>query len=488
MKRVYPDWVLAQKRKGTAIHYINGSYYLYEVSSRWDKDKKRSVRLTGKSLGRITEQGLVPRSERPSRTDLKRIDYLEGVSVKEYGVSHLILNSLKSYLTKLATTFPAEWEYLVCLAYCRMVHQSPIKMMPLHIGHSFLSEQLGSVPKTDKQISLFLRDIGRNRDRISDFMKSSISSGEHLLLDMTNLPSKSTKIVLSQQGYNSDWNFETQFNLLYIYSTNLQMPVFYRLIPGNIRDVSSLKLTVKESGKMNCVLIADKGFCSRSNIQHIEDSGLSYIIPLRRDNDLIDYAKFNESIIKTGKDYFRFEKRYIWHTSYLTADDTNRRVFLFLDDTLKNKEQSDYLSRIDGEVEHYTMEKFHEKKQMFGTIAIISDLTDKAPEEIYIAYKTRMAIEGTFDVAKTVLDADKTYMQNEEVLQGWMFVNHIAMQWYYHIYHSLIQHKQLKKYSVQDVITHLLGIRMVKINDHWQKAEVVKATEAMLAKIALPIV
>jgi transposase len=487
MKREYPDWVVAQKRKGTAIHYINGSYYLYEVSSRWDKDKKRPVRLTGKSLGRITEEGLVPRSERPSRKDLKQIDHLKDVSIKEYGISYVILNSLKPYLEKLASAFPTEWEYLVSLAYCRMVYQSSIKMMPLHIGHSFLSETLGNVPKTDKQISLFLRDIGRNREKTSAFMRSAISSGEHLLLDMTNLPSKSTKIVLSQQGYNSDWNFEPQFNLLYVYSINLQMPVFYRLIPGNIRDVSSLKLTVTESGKMNCVLIADKGFCSKANIQHIEESGLSYIIPLRRDNALINYSMCSEASIKTGNDYFRFEKRYIWHTSYL-AEETNRRVFLFLDDTLKNKEQSDYLSRIEGQVDNYTMEKFHERKQVFGTIAMISDLIDKSPEEVYVAYKTRMSIEGAFDVAKTVLEADKTYMQNEEVLKGWMFVNHIALQWYYHIYHSLIQHKQLKKYSVQDVLIHLQGIRMVKINGQWQKGEVVKATEAMLAKIALPIV
>ena len=133
------------------------------------------------------------------------------------------------------------------------------------------------------------------------------------------------------------------------------------------------------------------------------------------------------------------------------------------------------------------MEKFHQKKQAFGTIAIISDLKDKTPEEVYTAYKARMSIETVFDALKTVLEADRTYMQQEEVLQGWMFVNHIALQWYYHLYHLLVRQKQIKKYSVKDLLDHLQGIRMVKIEGQWHRAEIIKASQKLLDKISLPI-
>jgi len=299
-------------------------------------------------------------------------------------------------------------------------------------------------------------------------------------------PQQKRKIALSKPGYNSDWDFEPQFNLLYIYSTNLQAPVFYRLVSGNIRDVSVLKLTVLESGANQCVLVAGKGFYSLANIGQLELDHFHYIIPLRRDNSFINYQLSGENALKTGENFFSFEKRFIWHTSYMVPG-TERRIFFFLDDILKNKEQFDYLSRIESKSEGYSLEKFHLKKQVFGTIAIISDLKNKTPEEIYIAYKTRMSIETVFDATKTVLEADRTYMQQEEVLQGWIFVNHIALQWYYHLYHLLVRHKQIKKYSVKDLLEHLQEIRMVKIDGQWHRAEIIKSSQQLLGKISLPI-
>ncbi len=41
-KRVHPDWALKQKRPGTELRYIRGNYYLYGVSSKWNKEKKRA--------------------------------------------------------------------------------------------------------------------------------------------------------------------------------------------------------------------------------------------------------------------------------------------------------------------------------------------------------------------------------------------------------------------------------------------------------------
>ncbi|GHT97420.1 hypothetical protein FACS1894126_1430 [Alphaproteobacteria bacterium] len=47
------------------------------------------------------------------------------------------------------------------------------------------------------------------------------------------------------------------------------------------------------------------------------------------------------------------------------------------------------------------------------------------PEELYEIYKQRNEIETMFD--ENFLEADKTYMQNKFVLEGWLFVNFLAM-------------------------------------------------------------
>ena len=55
----YPDWVLSHKRKGVEIRHFQGRYYLYKISSFWDKEKQKTRKKTEYLLGRILPEGLV---------------------------------------------------------------------------------------------------------------------------------------------------------------------------------------------------------------------------------------------------------------------------------------------------------------------------------------------------------------------------------------------------------------------------------------------
>ena len=78
-------------------------------------------------------------------------------------------------------------------------------------------------------------------------------------------------------------------------------------------------------------------------------------------------------------------------------------------------------------------------------------------------------------------------MQNEQTLEGWMFVNYIALHWYYSIYKLLSQHDLNKKYSPADFLQMLKEIRKVNIQNKWYNAEVIKRTTDLMEKIGLPI-
>lgn len=72
----HPDWVLKHKAKGTELRNIRGKYYLYKVTSKWDKVAKKSRKITLGQIGVITEEhGLIPTGEK------KRGKIPEGVSV-----------------------------------------------------------------------------------------------------------------------------------------------------------------------------------------------------------------------------------------------------------------------------------------------------------------------------------------------------------------------------------------------------------------------
>ena len=151
------------------------------------------------------------------------------------------------------------------------------------------------------------------------------------------------------------------------------------------------------------------------------------------------------------------------------------------------QEEKDYLDRIETLPEYYQLETFHQKTERFGTIALLSNVEGHDEQHIFTSYKSRNSIEVMFDGIKNVLHADRTYMQNEDALQGWMFVNHIALQWYYIIYALLKNHKQLKRYSVTDFIKHLYELKKIRINDDWIQEPQIKATETLLKNLNLHI-
>jgi transposase len=477
-KHMYPDWAIKHRKPATELRFLNNTYYLYQVSSVYDPIKKKGRKKTGALLGKITEKdGFIDSSKKILKDNIaSSIDYSK-ITIKEFGFTNFIDQHSKDITEKLKFYFPTNYKLIIYMAYCRLVYNSPINRMPIHISKSMLSvhEKQEVYPK---KLSDAMTAIGIDRQSCVNYMTSFITKGDHILVDMTNMFSSSEKMYYAKEGYNSDMVFDTQINLMYIYSPTLQQPLFYRLLNGNMREVKGFKLCLEESGIKDAILIADKGFYSKENIKHLNDNKLQYIIPLKRDSALINYDLLDDQ----KNEYFKFEERMVWMTSYKIE---GVEVKLFKDDKLKIQEQKDYLQRIESKIDGYTREKFNEKLNKFGTFALVSNLKKTETKEIYIKYKSRNAIEVMFDGVKTILKADKTYMQKEETLNGWMFINHIALQWYYIIYSILVEKKLLSTYSVRQFITELSEHRMVKINEKWVEENMIGSTEKMLKKLKL---
>lgn len=58
-------------------------------------------------------------------------------------------------------------------------------------------------------------------------------------MDATDIVLQSAKIGLAQKGYNSEMKFQSQFVLLYLYDAKSLKPLYYRVLAGNIREVSA---------------------------------------------------------------------------------------------------------------------------------------------------------------------------------------------------------------------------------------------------------
>ena len=484
MTSKHPHWATLHRTPGTELRHFNGKYYLYQYKTVYDPVKKKPKKISGKLIGRITEaQGLVKGDKEQLRSQSNKETPLATGHTREFGVSNYIITLFSSFYEQLKVCFPAYWQQIVLLAYCRLLYHSPIKRMSFHTAQSWLAEHWQIKNISDKQISLLLREVGQSRAKAVDYMKHFVQKGEYILADTTHILSKSRHIELSHKGYNNKMDYEPQVNIMYIYAASSCMPVFYRLHAGNIREIKAFKLTLKESGVADGIIIGDKGFYSADNILMLQNEKLQFILPLHRNNKLIDYWALKSGEIKKTRNYFKHQQRFIWFAAKELEE--GKRCIVFLDEKLRQKEEQDYLARIEAYPDEYKIETFHDKLATFGTLAVILSEMDKTPAQVYQAYKQRLDIETMFDALKNMIDNDSTYMQNEDAMQGWMFINHIALQWYQQIYLKIAEQKLTGKYSVKDLLVQLREVRKVQINQQWFDAEITKATQTLMKNLKL---
>jgi transposase len=479
----HPEWVLKYKEPKTEIKFINGYYYKYAVTYKYNPTKKRTEKITGALLGRLSEtEGFLKSAKLSSSENNQPLTH---VDIKTYGVYGLFKTLLgQDEIEGILSIFDKEVaESLLCVALYRFAHQSPIKRMATYHVHDFCSEDWCKNGLTDKKASFALKTVGENRQKLVSWMQRRIIAPEaslsnFLMIDSTHITTVSDNLHVNAIGYNPQANFDKQIRLMYIFSSELKQPVYYRLINGNITDLSSMKACIDELKVGPVIFIGDKGFYSKSNAETLKNNHLHFIIPLRRDSPLIDYSKLQKSGFKQeAKSYFVHQGRIIWHYEYQTENST---MVTYLDEELRVREEKDYLLRCETHPDEYDEDTFFKKLPSFGSLTLLYHLPIKpTPKELYQTYKQRNEIEVLFDAYKNFLEADKTYMQDRYVFEGWLMANFIAMIAYYRLYAALKQANKLQKYSPKDIVELSKAIYQTKIGNEWRISETTAKIKAL---------
>ncbi|MDE7413319.1 MAG: transposase [Muribaculaceae bacterium] len=489
-----PDWAVKFRRPGTELRRVNDALYkLYECSSVYDKEKKHARKITGKYLGSITEAGGFKESRKrimereieelksgnPANTREPRIG-----EVKEYGLSDYILQEQKPCIDRLKEVFPEDWSRILSLAYCWLRFQSSMRRVAGDFSDSFLSEKIGTRGLSDNALSGFLHDLGTRRDKITEFMRSYIDADDNIIFDGSDQVSASRCMDYPQLTKTKKGTFDTAVNIMWIFNCAKHLPVYYRLMPGSIKDVSAFKVCIEDSGIRNGVAVIDKGFQSASNIETLDQLGIKFIISLKRSTKGLDYSIFASRTNEGADGAFLYHKRPIWWKRF---EIDSHEVFLYLDEAHRSDESEDYMRRVfDPDKEGYTMENYKAKALQFGTLALMTT-SGKDAEHVYLDYKTRGDVEHAIDAFKNIIDADHSYMQDEKSLEAWTFICLIALQWYYDLSERLKKSELSNKFSPMDMVRSLSRVRTVRVDKKWIPAEVMKKDRQLVEAAGLDI-
>jgi hypothetical protein len=462
-----PEWAERHKEKGIAIVERNGRYYAYRIHSVWDPGKGRARKVTDEYLGVVTPDGIIPPKHKRKKDvgpvlEAGNIIYLERFA-------RMLVKPLREF-------WPESWQSILAASVLKLAYRDPLKRLSFRYQTSYACRLWPEAHMSKNSLTALLERLGLEWGCQRSFFEDLSRADSNMAIDLTQVFSDSENISWLEKGYNSKESPHEQLQLLLLWGVDTHLPGFLKLLPGTASGAQNLVNAIVESRLRNVIVIGDKAFFSSENVDDLEFHEVNYALALKRDLEFLEHpppSRYSR--------YFLYKKSAQWWREYEWG---GRRVVHYLDKQLAAEEEASFLARV--EQGKATKRDYRAKKNTLGTLAILTD-TGKDPRELYELYKRRREIEQCFDSLKNTLDADKTWMQSRERLQGYLFILFIAL----HIYSQVLLHLHrkdlLEKYSVHDVLWYLTKSYVVTVDGRDIPSEHLKSVRELVEELEIPI-
>jgi len=506
-------YMVKQKREGHT--------YAYEAENFWDPKKKQS-RQKRNYLGVWDEA---------SGTILPKVAERSIKTTKSLGPAYL-LNSIGSEIQirkKLTESFGKDGDLILAIAMSKILHPTALHDVHNVLDDSFLPEMYAIKESFSSQwISDFLARLASKEAAMTSFYNSLIAGEDgSLIFDITSLSSSSRNIDWLEWGYNRDGLDLPQVNLGLVLSLSRHLPLYFKMFPGSITDVVTLKnlvAEIKAFGIKKSLFILDRGFYSENNIKEMDTEKIEFIIPIpfrvgigkglisetnkeienptnaKRFGGDIYYVMQNEVLIGEVKAF-----AYVLLNKKREGLETNSfyNAVMDIELALEGKEAKNPIGefkRVAGNFEKYfeciidgrtihlrrRINAISQSANRFGKTILISS-TKKDWNEVLSLYRERDEVEKKFDDLKNELEAMPLRVHKIETLQGLLFVFFVSLILRAILLQKARAAKLLDKKSIEEIMMELAKLRAVKVGGKWRLTEISKKQRVILEKMKIPI-
>jgi transposase len=398
--------------------------YAYEVTQKWDKDKKKPVQ-TQKYLGVVVDKSKkifeTPRkNKRDERVEKEILDYGDTHIMHEIVQGTMIANTVRD-------VFCERYDTLMSLIFHRIANGSPFVYASNWYDGNYAKILFKNAKLSSQEISNFLKYLGREdvqRRFFRKYLPQACKDETGIIIDSTGLPNE-INFPLCAWGYHNG-GIEKETRLILSVGKDTKKPLYFRYVAGNINDVSTLKNTIDELEKYNVntvFSIMDAAYCSEENMKEFFDKGISFLTRLpsgrklykslisentggieKRENAVI-YGERGLFIKKLQIDLYGYKA---W--AYIVCD-PERRGKEISKNLVKREKTDDY------------------DPSNFGMMILISDL-EFTSDEVVPLYYTRQSAERLFGIAKDDLGILPVRTHSEDSFRGFMFLVFLSLVFY----------------------------------------------------------
>jgi len=410
----------------------SGKKYAYQITSFWDPEKEQA-RSKSIYLGVVDENNnIIAKGQLKSNKILKYnkekliLDFGNGYLFSEFIKKSLIFSPIKPILD----TFPE----LISLMCYRLCNSGPMYNCNTWISGNIISKIKKNEDLSSQNISRILKYLGDEsvqRDFFIKYIKLIGGSKKNIIIDATSLPNNISS-YFNAWGH-SDTGIEKQFRFLCVLDQISKMPLFYRFLPGNITDISTLETTISELKKLgvkNSFVLLDAGYFSEKNITELRDKKIDFLIRIPSSRKI-----YKNIINKNTKKIESIENAVIVNTRSLFIKAIKcifykkmGYIYIILNPDKKAKD----VDRIVKDMqENNTEEKNNKDKDKYsltGAGIFMLASSKKIPTtDVLSAYYMRISIEQVFGFSKEDLDILPIRCHSDDTIKGYLFFQFLLL-------------------------------------------------------------
>jgi transposase len=326
---------------------------------------------------------------------------------------------------------------------------------------------------------------------------------EYLAYDTTSVSSYSEHIKAVRYGKNKDNYNLPQVNMALIFGEESCLPVYYRVLPGNITDVTTIRKLVKDIDFLEIdklKLVMDRGFYSAGNINALYKGHHKFLIAVKSNNRFV--SEFIEKAKAEMHDFTHYDANhelYHWESmeewAYVQTDhhgnvalEEKRRIYvhIYYNGQRAEEEKRRFNKALataeaaikDGDEltgaqvslrEKYFMIKetpkrgiqiqykndaIQKRMEQLGYFVLLSnDIKD--PVTAIEVYRRKDMIEKAFDNLKERLEMKRTVVHSDQALAGKFFLQFLALIYISYIHKYMRDNNLYQNYTMQSLLDSL---------------------------------
>ena len=486
---------------------IKGTVYVYEDYPYWDSDKQQT-RHKRVYIGKKDDKGtFIPNKTWLARQQTGSPAPLHGTAKQtrrsQFGVTWLLDCIAKRTMIAqdLKACFPADYLKILSLAnYLVCESDSPMYRFG-HWAHTHW-HPYGKALSSQRISDLFAGIDHQACMRFFAKQRQRYGESEYLAYDTTSISSYSELIRHVRYGKNKNSEPLPQINLALVFGQSSMMPVYYRRLPGNVTDVTTVRKLLRDLDQMDfgrVKLVMDRGFYSTRNINALYENRCKFIIAARKNTRFVrdhldrcreqvtDFTCYDPDLelhYKTVTARWPYQE-YDNQGSVVASGERRIYVHIYYNGEQAESEKASFFRQLSqvkqalleggcseqqqamadrffevsstpvrGTKIQYNEDAIREHTRDFGYFVLLSNQM-KDPKEVLWIYRNKDLVEKSFGNLKSRLNMRRPMVSSEQSLDGKLFVQFIALMLVSWI-HKVMKEKGLyKTWTMQELLDEL---------------------------------